>query len=55
MFMKKKGFYLTVVLLLCMFVSPLMTNAATGIVFGSTDTNFSSTTLNADETGSGAS
>ena len=55
MFMKKKGFYLTVVLLLCMFVSPLMTNAATGIVFGSTDTNFTSTTLNSDETASSGS
>ena len=53
--MKKKGFYLTVVLLLCMFVSPLMTNAATGIVFCFSYTNFTSTTLNSDETASSGS
>lgn len=50
--MKKKGFCLFVLCVFCVFASPIMTNAATGILFGSTDTIYTSTTLNTAETAS---
>lgn len=50
--MKKRSLVLSIMLLAVVgFVSPLKTKAETlGLIFGSTDMNFTSTMLNADET-----
>ncbi len=50
--MKKKGFILSVLFVFCAFALTLNVNAASGIVFGSTDRVFTSTTLSSDETAS---
>lgn len=50
--MKKKGFMLSVFFILCACLLTVNVNAASGIIFGSTDKNFTSTTLSSDETAS---
>ena len=50
--MKKKGFILSVFFILCTCLLTVNVNAASGIIFGSTDRNFTSTTLSSDETAS---
>lgn len=48
--MKKKSFILSIFVFLSLMLYPCVTNAATlGGIFGSTDTNYTSTTMNADE------
>jgi len=44
--MKKKSLVLSVLLALCVLVSPVMANAATGSIFGSADEAMTETTLN---------
>ena len=50
--MKKKGFMLSVFFILCACLLTVNVNAASGIIFGSTDKNFTSTTLSSDESAS---
>ncbi len=47
--MKKRGIVLSILFAICAVVLPMRANAA-GLIFASTDENFTSTMLNADET-----
>ena len=44
--MKKKSFYLSVLLVLCVLVSPLRANAASGQIFGASSEGYASGTFN---------
>ena len=44
--MKKKSFYLSVLLVLCVLVSPLRANAASGVIFGASSEGYANGTFN---------
>ena len=48
--MKKKSFYLSVLLVLCVLVSPLRANAASGQIFGASSEGYANNTFNEEYT-----
>lgn len=48
--MKKKSFYLSILLVLCVLVSPLRANAASGQIFGASSEGYANNTFNEEYT-----